>query len=114
MIGFVLFLLPLCISQLEYALAEVYVDRTLAFAGLFLAISLGVMLERSLTSSLVLLLIVGGATVLLAVIGPGISVLGTLRDFTPWASSYLMVGVAVLGACSVTLWSRHITRTPET
>ena len=116
-VGSVLFLLPPWISQRGCARAEVYADLTLALAGLVLAISWGVMLERSPNRLLVLLLIGGGATGAWAVIGLvfgfGIFTSETLKDFMLWAPSYLTVGAAVLGACSVPLWSRHIARNPN-
>ena len=112
LIGTFLFWLHPWISQLEGSWAEVYADLTLALAGLLLAISWGVMLERSPIRLLMLLLIVGGATAAWAVLGLvfGISTSETLKDFVPWAPSYLTVGVAVVGACAVPLWSRLISR----
>ena len=108
LIGTFLFWLHPWISQLGGSRAEVYADLTLALAGLLLAISWGVMLERSPIRLLVLLLIVGGATVAWAVFG--ISTSETLGGFMPWAPSYLTVGVAMAGACAVPLWSKLISR----
>ena len=108
LIGTFLFWLHPWISQLGCPRADAYGDLTLAVAGLLLAISCGVMLERSPIRLLVLLLIVGGATAAWAVFG--ITTPETLRGFIPWESAYLAVAVAVAGACAVPLWSRLISR----
>ena len=110
--GSVLFLLPPWISQLPDTRLDVWTDLVLALIGLFFAVPLGVVLERSKTTFLV------GALVMVAFAGGGLFISiftsdNLMKDFIPLAPSYFTVGVAVVGACVVPLWSRHIAPNPS-